>query len=66
MATDLALDDSLVEEARRIGRHRSKREAVNCALEEYIARRRRRKILDLFGKLDWDGDCDPKKGRKRR
>lgn len=66
MATNLALDDKLVEDAKRLGKHRSKREAVNEALAEYVARRRRRKILGLFGKMDWDPDYDYKAERKRR
>ncbi len=66
MATNLALDDSLVEEARRIGRHRSKREAVNEALAEYIARRKRRRLLDLFGKLEPLEGYDHKAERRER
>ena len=65
MATNLALDDKLVEDAKRLGKHRSKREAVNEALAEYVARRRRRKILGLFGKMDWNPDYDYKAERKR-
>ena len=42
MATNLALDDALVEEAKRLGKHESKRVAVNSALAEYVARRKRR------------------------
>lgn len=66
MATNLSLDDDLVNEAKKLGGHRSKREAVNEALAEYVARRKRRRILDLFGTLDWDPDYDHKAGRKRR
>jgi len=66
MATNLALDDKLVEEAKRLGKHRTKREAVNEAIAEYVARRRRRKALDLFGKMDWDPDYDYKAERRRR
>jgi len=66
MATNLALDDKLVAEAKRLGRHRTKREAVNHALAEYVARRSRRTILDLFGKLDWDPDYRYKAERERR
>jgi Arc/MetJ family transcription regulator len=66
MATNLSLDDALVEEAKQLGGHRTKREAVNEALAEYVARRQRRRILDLFGKLDWDPDYDYKKERQRR
>jgi len=66
MPTNLALDDALVEEAKRLGRHRTKREAVNEALAEYVARRKRRKILDLFGTLPWDPKYDYKAERRRR
>ena len=66
MATNLALDDRLVEEAKRLGGHRSKRVAVNEALAEYVARRKRRKVLELFGRLDWDPDYDYKWHRDRR
>jgi Arc/MetJ family transcription regulator len=66
MPTNLALDDSLVEEAKRLGKHRSKKDAVNHALLEYVSRRKRRKVLDLFEKMDWDERYDYKKERKRR
>ncbi len=40
MATNLALDDQLIEQARIVGRHRTKKAAVTEALEEYVERRR--------------------------
>ena len=52
MATNLALDDSLIEEAVRVSGHRTKKAAVTHALTEYIQRRKQRAILDLFGKID--------------
>jgi Arc/MetJ family transcription regulator len=66
MPTHLALDDNLVNEATKLGRHRSKRDAVNEALAEYVARRKRRRLLRLFGKTDWDPAYDYKAHRKRR
>ena len=66
MATNLARDDELVQEAKRLGRHRSKRAAVNSALAEYVARRKRRRILGLFGTLQWDSRYDYKAERKKR
>lgn len=66
MPTNLALDDDLVGEAKRLGDHRTKREAVNEALAEYVARRKRRRVLEVFGELDWDDDYDYKEERKRR
>lgn len=66
MATNLALDDRLVDEARRLGKHRTKRAAVNEALAEYVARRKRQRIVDLFGSLEWDETYDHKNERRRR
>ncbi len=66
MATNLDLDVKLVEEAKRLGKHRSKRAAVNEALAEYVASRKRRRILDLFGTLEWDPKYDYKAERRRR
>ncbi len=66
MPTNLALDDELIDEARRLGGHRTKRQAVNEALEEYVARRKRREIVSLFGRVDWDAEYDHKKERQRR
>jgi Arc/MetJ family transcription regulator len=66
MATNLALDDKIVNEAKQLGGHNTKRAAVSAALEEYINRRKRRNILKLFGQLDWDVEYDYKKERKKR
>ena len=66
MATNLALDDRLIDEARRLGAHPSKRAAVNAALAEYVARRRQAKVLDLVGAVPYAPDYDPKALRKRR
>jgi Arc/MetJ family transcription regulator len=58
MATNLALDDSLIDEARRIGRHSTKKAAVTAALEEYILRRKQLEILNLLGTIDYDPAYD--------
>ena len=66
MATNLALDDRLIEEARRAGRHKTKREAVSAALEEYVNRRKQLRILDAFGTVDFDPKYDYKTERRRK
>ena len=66
MATNLGLDDKLVEEARQTGHHKTKKEAVTAALEEYVRRRKQMKILDLFGKIDFDPSYDYKAERHRK
>ncbi len=65
MATNLALDDKLIEEARRVGGHATKKDAVNAALDEYIRRRKQVEILKLFGTIDYDPGYDHKANRRR-
>jgi Arc/MetJ family transcription regulator len=65
MATNLALDDALIVEAQKIGKHRTKKSAVTEALREYIQRRRQRKVTELFGTIDYDVDYDHGVLRKR-
>lgn len=65
MPTNLALDDRLIEEAVKAGGHRTKREAVNTALIEYVRMKKRMGILDLVGKVDFIDGYDPKALRKR-
>lgn len=66
MPTNLALDDQLVHEAKELGHHRTKRAAVNAALVEYVSRRKREKLLEVFGTLDWDPEYDYKAERRAR
>jgi hypothetical protein len=66
MPTNLAIDDKLIEEARKIGRHRTKKEAVTAALDEYIRRRKQLGILEMFGKVDFDPSYDFKRERHRK
>lgn len=66
MATNLALDDALIEKARRIGKHKTKKEAVTSALREYVRRRRQLEILDLEGQVPLDEDYDYKPLRHRK
>lgn len=66
MATNLALDDRLIEEARRIGHHKTKKEAVTSALTEYVKRRKRLGILKMFGTVEYDPAYDYKVERLKR
>jgi Arc/MetJ family transcription regulator len=66
MPTNLAIDDSLIEEARRIGHNKTQKEAVTTALAEYIALRKRLEILASFGTVDFDPKYNYKAGRKRK
>ena len=66
MATNLSLDPKLIEQAVKVSGERTKKAAVTRALEEFIARRRQKHLLDLMGKLEWDADFDYKSERSRR
>jgi hypothetical protein len=66
MATNLAIDDELLNEALKVGGHRTKKATVTEALEEYIRRRRQAQIVELFGTIDFAEGLDAKKKRRRR
>jgi hypothetical protein len=66
MATNLALDDKLLEEARIVGKHATKKAVVNEALAEYIQRRKQAEIINLFHAVDYDPDYDYKIQRNKR
>jgi len=65
VATNLAIDDALIEEARRVGGHRTKKATVTEALREYILRHKQQEVAELFGTVDYDPDYDYKKQRER-
>lgn len=66
MATNLSLDPDLIDRALAVSGERTKRAAVTRALEEFIARREQRRLLDLVGTLDWDPRFDHKAERSRK
>ena len=65
MATNLQIDEQLIQEALDLGEHRTKRAVVEEALQEYVMRRKQLKIVDLFGTIDYDEDYDYKVQRRR-
>ena len=65
MATNLELDDRLIRQAVKLGGHRTKKAAVTQALSEYVSHLKQEGILDLFGKMDFEADYDPKRQRAR-
>jgi Arc/MetJ family transcription regulator len=65
MATNLALDDALIEGARRAGKPKTKKEAVTAALTEYIRGRKQIRVLEAFGGFEFDPRYDYKSERRR-
>ena len=65
MATNLAIDDALLKKALMIGGKKTKKDTVNEALKEFIVRREQKKVLDLFGTVDYFDDYEPRKARSK-
>jgi Arc/MetJ family transcription regulator len=65
MATNLSLDPELLGKALEVSGEKTKKAAVTKALKEFIARREQRRVLGLFGALEWDDNYNYKKERSR-
>ena len=66
MATNLAIDPDLLDRALEVSGETTKKAAVTKALEEFIARRQQRRVLELMGKLEWDNTFNYKAERTRK
>jgi hypothetical protein len=66
MATNLALDPKLLERAFEVSGEATKKAAVTRALKEFIARREQQRMVELFGRLEWDDTYDYKSERSRQ
>ena len=66
MTTNIDIDEQLLQEALALGPHRTKKAIVNAALDEYVRFRKQRRIISLFGKVDFDPGYDYKAERLRR
>jgi Arc/MetJ family transcription regulator len=65
MATNLSIDDRLLNKALEIGGYKSKKDTVNAALAEFIKRRKAKDLIDIFGTIEYDSSYDYKKMRSR-
>lgn len=63
MRTNIVIDDALVEEAFAVAEVKTKRELVDRALREFVARRKRRDLMDLYGSNGMDPNYDYKTAR---
>lgn len=66
MATNLEIDNKLIQEALHLGGHRTKRAVVEAALHEYVQRRKQQTVTELFGTIEYDDDYDYKKQSRRK
>lgn len=65
MFEESSLDRDLLDEAKRLGRHKTEEEAVSAALKEYVQHRKQMEILEMFGTIDYDPEYDYKAERGR-
>ena len=65
MATNLAINNELLDFALKIGGYKTKKDTVNAALEEFIQKRKADDLINLFGKIGFDDTYDYKKLRNR-
>ncbi len=65
MATNLAIDPELLERAVEVSGERTKKAVVTKALQEFIARREQKRVVELMGKLEWDDSFNYKTARSR-
>ena len=63
MATNIEIDNNLIQEALKLGGHRTKRAVVEEALQEYVQRRKQLTVTELFGTIEYEDDYDYKKQR---
>ena len=65
MATNLALDDRKIEELKKAGGFKTKRDAVNAAIDESLMKRKQQAFKQLFGTVEFDPDYNHKVGRRK-
>ena len=58
MRTNIDIDDKLLQRALEFSQLKTKKAIVELALQEYVDMMRRRDLLSLRGKVQWDGDLE--------
>ena len=58
MRTTLNIDDEALQAAMQLVQGRTKTEVINEALRRFVRAKRRRQLLQLQGKVEWEGDLD--------
>ena len=66
MATNLQIDDKLIQKAVKLGGHKTKKAAVSKALTEYVQNLEQEKILTMFGRVVYEPNYDYKRQRRKR
>ncbi|MGB9812723.1 MAG: type II toxin-antitoxin system VapB family antitoxin [Thermovenabulum sp.] len=64
MRTNIIIDENLIKEALKISGLKTKKEVVNLALKEFVENRKRKNLMDLKGRIEFDENYDYKKMRE--
>ena len=65
MRTNIEINDDLMREVLRLTGVKTKREAVELALRELVARHRQLGVLKLRGRVDWTGDLEASRAARK-
>jgi Arc/MetJ family transcription regulator len=65
MRTNIEIDDDLMREVLKLTGVRTKREAVDLALRELVARHRQLGVLELRGRVHWEGDLEASRATRK-
>lgn len=66
MTRNPGVDEKLIDEARRLGGHKTKRAAVMAALNEYVSHRKQLGLIEAFATFEFDPEYDYKVKRSRK
>jgi Arc/MetJ family transcription regulator len=63
--TNIVLDDTLVADCQKTTGIKTRRALINHALQEVLRHERQKKILELKGTVQWEGDLVTWRKRRR-
>lgn len=66
MRTNIDIDDTLIDEVMKMAGVKTKKEAVDLALKEFVKSKRKKNLLDLAGKIKFSDGYDHKELRRTR
>lgn len=58
MRTNIYIETSLINKAKKLSKVKTKKEIVNLALENYIKTLKKMELLKLAGKVKWEGNLN--------
>ncbi|MDI6864954.1 type II toxin-antitoxin system VapB family antitoxin [Thermodesulfovibrio yellowstonii] len=62
--TNIELDEDILKEAMELTKIKTKKDVVNLAISELVKKLKRKKILELEGKVQWEGNLDEMRERR--